>query len=337
MLWNKEKKMERYSAITGSANWNWKGGLPKCKTCGITISYGKKHCKKCHGLQRRGKFTKSLIPYDKIVELYLLGKSTIKISQIAGISPTYVWIILRNKGVRIRTMEEREKLKRKYDYNAIAGDYKNGMYLRDISKKYNINPSTAGHIIEKSGIKRRGREINPRGSDHSMWKGGKTHDKVGYIILKEGKEHRVIVEKIIGRRLFHWEQVHHIDANKQNNNPENLAIIPSKEHSRFHTLLRQAGLLINESNFKEICRQESKMVWRFTFEDLERVKEKLNLTFVGLNKKGRGKCKRKDCDGIRAGAGFCTKHYQRWRARKRGYWIRGGGHKSPFIGKQLRN
>lgn len=47
--------------------------------------------------------------------------------------------------------------------------------------------------------------------------------------------HRIVAEKILGRSLKKDEVVHHIDADKLNNDPLNLMIFPSqKEHAAWH-------------------------------------------------------------------------------------------------------
>jgi hypothetical protein len=45
------------------------------------------------------------------------------------------------------------------------------------------------------------------------------------------KKHRFIMEGIIGRPLHPWEDVHHKDGNKTNNEPENLELISHGNHS----------------------------------------------------------------------------------------------------------
>lgn len=48
------------------------------------------------------------------------------------------------------------------------------------------------------------------------------------------REHRLVVEKIIGRFLLPTEEVHHLDHNRKNNKPHNLMAFKSKSaHLRF--------------------------------------------------------------------------------------------------------
>ena len=73
------------------------------------------------------------------------------------------------------------------------------------------------------------------GSRNSHWGGGRMVDKDGYVLLympshpncnRHGqvREHRIVMEKKIGRYLTAKEVVHHKDKNKQNNSPDNLEL-----------------------------------------------------------------------------------------------------------------
>lgn len=57
----------------------------------------------------------------------------------------------------------------------------------------------------------------------------KNCDKDGYV-----RQHRLIIEKKIGRLLDKAEVVHHIDRNGLNNNVDNLQLLTSKEHKIIH-------------------------------------------------------------------------------------------------------
>lgn len=91
---------------------------------------------------------------------------------------------------------------------------------------------------------------NPKGtepgSNHPSWNGGKTKDKRGYIYIKSTEhpnanargyvfEHRLIMERHIGRLLNKQEVVHHINGRHDDNRIENLELFASQaEHINYH-------------------------------------------------------------------------------------------------------
>lgn len=281
---------------------------------------------------------RSLIPHIEVIKRYLDGESCVKISKIAKISPVGIIEILKRNGISRREKRIAEFLKRKYDYDAIINDYKNGMFLCHVANKYNTGASHILKILKGNGIKSRGFEGIRKGLEHHFWKGGKSHDRDGYIIEKRGRTHRIKMEEVIGRKLNHWEDVHHIDGDKKNYNLDNLVVIPSREHIRFHTLLRQTNLGINRENFEKFCREESELIWRFTRKDLIKLCIENNISLVGINRRKRieKKCRIKKCNIISyTTKGFCSKHYQRFMAKKRGYWKSGRGNMN-YLGKFTR-
>lgn len=46
--------------------------------------------------------------------------------------------------------------------------------------------------------------------------------------------HRRIAEEKYGRELLPWEEVHHIDGNHFNNDPDNIIVLSKTDHSKIH-------------------------------------------------------------------------------------------------------
>jgi hypothetical protein len=81
---------------------------------------------------------------------------------------------------------------------------------------------------------------------YPQWKGGKYKTPQGYIYAhqpnhplctKDGyvREHRLIMEKYIGRYLTQIEKVHHINEIKDDNRIENLMLLANlSEHTKLH-------------------------------------------------------------------------------------------------------
>ncbi len=53
--------------------------------------------------------------------------------------------------------------------------------------------------------------------------------------------HRKIAEEKIGRKLLPGEEVHHIDGNHFNNDPNNIIILSKSEHAKIHASWKGRG------------------------------------------------------------------------------------------------
>jgi uncharacterized protein (DUF1330 family) len=103
--------------------------------------------------------------------------------------------------------------------------------------------SKKGKIVKESVKKYLSNKY--KGEGNPNWKGGRKIDKNGYVLIlspshprkRHGSyvaEHRLVVEKYIGRYLEKSEVVHHIDFNTSNNNVSNLMAFNShSSHNRF--------------------------------------------------------------------------------------------------------
>jgi len=64
----------------------------------------------------------------------------------------------------------------------------------------------------------------------------------GYVMVKVSihrfqLEHRLVIEREIGRKLKRNETVHHLNGTKTDNQPENLQVLSNSEHAKLHAAL----------------------------------------------------------------------------------------------------
>lgn len=156
----------------------------------------------------------------------------------------------------------------------------------DIAKRFGIAPSTARNVLIEYGVRLRsslesmqikrslGRINYPTGENSPYWRGGRQETKSGYVLVRVFPddpfyamannrgfvpEHRLVMAKKLGRCLLPWEQVHHIDGVKNNNNECNLELISPVNHSLYkkmctHCPLRKQVGLLGRQN-QELIRQ----------------------------------------------------------------------------------
>jgi nitrogen regulatory protein PII len=78
---------------------------------------------------------------------------------------------------------------------------------------------------------------SPHTTVHAVPGTGHTN-KVGYRIVRHNGrsclEHRVVMERHLGRKLLKEENVHHINGVKDDNRLENLTLLSRSDHAKHH-------------------------------------------------------------------------------------------------------
>ena len=147
-----------------------------------------------------------------------------------------------------------------------------------------------------------------KGNKWCTWKCGRTTDELGYILIHSPshpfrnhrnyvREHRLVMEKHLGRYLKHSETIHHINGIKNDNRIKNLKLCKTaKDHSFYHKI---EGCMAGDCNRKHwgngFCQFQNRQ-WKIA---------------------NNPPCRIKNCKNPRGTAkGLCNKHYLRSRNKK---------------------
>ncbi len=134
------------------------------------------------------------------------------------------------------------------DERRLVAEYKKDRQaIKKLAVEWGVHITTLYLRLNYLGIKRR------RGGDASKgtqtkennpnWKGGEWIDSQGYVSTSRGRKHRLVAAKILGRPLLDREVVHHVNGDRTDNRPENIAVLMSQsEHMKIHAKERRAAL-----------------------------------------------------------------------------------------------
>lgn len=92
----------------------------------------------------------------------------------------------------------------------------------------------------------RGPRVPLTGESHPMWQGGRHKHSGGYVLaycpghpnqckLNFVFEHRLVMEKHLGRYLKSEEIIHHVNGDPSDNRIENLEVLSHGDHMRRHS------------------------------------------------------------------------------------------------------
>lgn len=129
--------------------------------------------------------------------------------------------------------------------------YQSGVSGRALQVRYNCSPDTLYRTLKEAGAKindpERARLIYRGpvlfGPLSPAWKGGRTKDARGYILVRIENHHRTDKSGYVKEHIYIWEKVHnkklpkgwvihHINGIKDDNRPENLMAMKPGSHAK---------------------------------------------------------------------------------------------------------
>lgn len=122
-----------------------------------------------------------------------------------------------------------------------------GETLRSIAASIGISHQALSERRRRWGCRRLRKKptYRPRRSD------GTFIDRWGYVQVKTSdkpgamaytSQHVMVAQAALGRPLLEGEVVHHVDGNKQNNQPDNLFVCSRSDHRKLHRSLESMAM-----------------------------------------------------------------------------------------------
>lgn len=185
------------------------------------------------------------VPSDQIpamIQAYLTGAHSTELAARYGMSQPAIAYQLRRHGIRLRSKTETNRMRAPVDAAELTRLTEAAeLSQAAIARHFGVSQATIERALRALGL----RSVRGRGSPmeaNFFWNGGRRIDEDRYVMVKAPKhpyatadgyvrEHRLVMERVLGRYLRPEEVVHH--KRGRSNHPDNLEVFASQaDHMR---------------------------------------------------------------------------------------------------------
>jgi hypothetical protein len=180
---------------------------------------------------------------------YKSGDSLETIARAVGLTYLAVRYRLLKAGIKMRprNCHRSPSNKKPISTETLANMYASGLSANAVGAAVGLSTKAVLDRFKRAGVPRRARSDYKGlcvGEANANWRGGRSLLSSGYAMVQiDGRrkfEHRVVMEKVLGRSLTRDEHVHHMNGVRDDNRPENLVVLDASTHKREGATLAKA-------------------------------------------------------------------------------------------------
>ena len=186
---------------------------------------------------RRDYYQLNSLEQQEVVNLYSQGYNILYLKNKFKVGKRQIKNILLDNNIKIKKGNLSLKFRLKNQHNEIIKLITNNESCTTIAKKMKCTRHALARYLKENDVSI---QLEWSGPSHPFWKGGSHRNGKGYIVVWVSKddpyycmtdvngycfEHRYNYAKfVLGRPLEKWEEIHHINGQKDQNNVDNLQL-----------------------------------------------------------------------------------------------------------------